>query len=268
MMRISAISASRVRGVNVVPLSPIGAGTDEPRAREEEMADIRPAVAEGPIPAGLASLVARPPRPDCRDARARPRGHGLVAGRHAGPGEGGPMKSAISQFSPQQMAAWIAEQRHRDPVRYQAWVTMTAFFVEMGRDPNIVRCPPVRGLLASLGGMLVQRFPYTDDPAVIFAEFEPAFQRKRARRPRADLLTTWIAEQVRKHGDGITAGQIRDLLAAELERMAQHPWIKNPGRYDGSVVYLCRGKEREVSQAGMNARLSRARGKWRQSRGC
>lgn len=59
MRPISAISVSRVRGADVVPLSPIGAETHEPRAREAEMADIADAASDGAIPVDVARLFAR-----------------------------------------------------------------------------------------------------------------------------------------------------------------------------------------------------------------
>ncbi|MCO5099218.1 MAG: hypothetical protein M9884_17380 [Rhodocyclaceae bacterium] len=174
------------------------------------------------------------------------------------------MTSTDTLTTLEQQAEWVAEQRRRDPVRYEAWAAVTVLFQAAATDPVVLRCPPLRETLARVGDMLIPRLIDTDDLAVIFGELEPAFQSKRARRPRTDPLTMWMVEQVRKHGIGITAGQVRDLLAAEFERTARHPWLLSPGRGDGSVVYLCRGRERRVNTAQMAQRLSRARKAWRE----
>lgn len=176
------------------------------------------------------------------------------------------MTATDTRGSQERHSEWVAEQRRRDPARYEAWAAVARYFEAMASDPAVVRCPPVRGILGRLESMLVPRLLATDDLTVIFGELESEFQRKRARRPRPDPLTAWLAAQVEKHGERITAGRIRVLLAAEFERTARHPWLLSPGRGDGSVVYLCRGKERRVNAAQMAQRLSRTRKAWRQGR--
>lgn len=165
----------------------------------------------------------------------------------------------------EQQAEWVAEQRRRDPARYEAWAAVTVLFQAAATDPVVLRCPPLRETLARVGDMLIPRLLDTDDLTVIFGELEPAFQSKRARRPRLDPLSAWLATQVEKHGVEITAGQVRDLLAAEFETTARHPWLRSPGSRDGEadVVFMHRGKERRVDKSEMAQRLSRTRKAWR-----
>src|SRR5690606_13782882 len=124
---------------------------------------------------------------------------------------------------------------------------------------------PVRNLLEWVCGAMVSALPHTDDLTITFAELEPAFQSKRARRTRPDPLDRWLAEQVARHGGQITAAQIRALLAAEHRGRADNPWLKNTWSKDGeaNVFIKNRGRERKIERNGMAQRLSRARKAWR-----